>query len=87
MPMKQLRGSLDFQLIICLHMQKSYLFYLKDKKYIIYKNNDNIEKILSKVDFRNTMFETWIKANRKFDYARKHSYAKFLKQFVYHEDI
>ncbi|GKV43081.1 hypothetical protein SLEP1_g50419 [Rubroshorea leprosula] len=60
-------------------------FHLEDKKYVIYKDNDDIEEVLNKVDSKRTMFEAWLEASRKFDFARELIYAKFPTQFVYNE--
>ncbi|GKU99621.1 hypothetical protein SLEP1_g12438 [Rubroshorea leprosula] len=62
-------------------------FHLEDKKYVIYRDNDDIEEVLSKVDSKKTMFEAWMEANRKFDFARELIYAEFPTQFVYNEQI
>ncbi|RYR10087.1 hypothetical protein Ahy_B05g078557 [Arachis hypogaea] len=71
---------------ICLHRWPSMIkltFHFSRKQNIIFKDNDDLEKIVKEGEEKCMMFLAWMEANKEFEAGQTLTYAKFSNQFVY----
>ncbi|XP_072081229.1 uncharacterized protein [Arachis hypogaea] len=62
-------------------------FYLHGEQNIIFKNDDDLEKIVEEEEEKCTMFLIWMEANKKFESGQILTYAEFSNQFVYDRKV
>ncbi|KAF1891481.1 hypothetical protein Lal_00012369 [Lupinus albus] len=58
-------------------------FHLENEKSVIFDDSDVIDDILSKTTVKDSMFTSWMGANKKYVSARDLTYAQFVSKFVY----
>lgn len=58
-------------------------FHLPNEQSVFFKDDQNIDSLLSKASVKESMFTSWIEANKKYSEGKNLTYAQFVSKFVY----
>ncbi|KAF7839564.1 uncharacterized protein G2W53_008046 [Senna tora] len=59
-------------------------FHFPNQQPIIFQDGDSLDSIISKPTIHETMFTTWMQANKDYPEARELTYTEFLTKFFFH---
>jgi hypothetical protein len=60
-------------------------YHLEGENSIYFQDYENIDDVLLKPSVTESMFTSWLEANRKYPQARDLTYGQFISKFVYHK--
>ncbi|OMO49907.1 DNA helicase PIF1, ATP-dependent [Corchorus olitorius] len=63
------------------------LVHLPDRHHVYFKSSSSTDAVLSRPDVEKTMFTEWMAANCTYPSAKKHLYAEFSREFVWHTTL